>query len=235
MKSLKIEYDIVFGGIEILINNYKKKELQEYIGKNTIIRSTSGNKRDLAQKLVDYSIDNDDIFHRLLDSFSMECINNCKSVDEYKSLMREKDIDYILSKLHKNSIYYGMSKEDYIKYNINNSSTLKAIDEYCNSEEIQVNIGDIIVKHIYDYHVLKENKYIKIVDHYYNADEELLLRNIDKCEDIEPFEGYRVINEFRAKRLRDNTKSMSKGRSNFATGEGESYILKPNGTVVCEY
>lgn len=234
MESSKIEYDIVFGGIEILINNYKKKELQEYIGKNTIIRSTSGNKRELAQKLVDYSIDNDDIFHKLLDSFSIECINNCKSVDEYKTLMREKDIDYILTKLHKNSIYYGMSKDDYIKYNINKSSTLKAIDEYCNSEEIQVNIGDIIVKHIYDYHVLKDDKYIKIVDHYYNVDEELLLRSIEKCEDIDPFEGYQVINEFKAKRLRDNTKSMSTGRYNFATGEYETYILKPNGDVVCE-
>lgn len=234
MESSKIEYDIVFGGIEILINNYKKKELQEYIGKNTIIRNTSGNKRELAQKLVDYSINNDDIFHKLLDSFSIECINNCKSVDEYKTLMREKDIDYILSKLHENSIYYGMSKDDYIKYNINKSSTLKAIDEYCNSEEIQVNIGDIIVKHIYDYHVLKDDKYIKIVDHYYNVDEELLLRSIERCEDIKPFEGFLTINEFKAKRLRDNTKSMSVGRYNFTTGEYEAYILKPNGDVVCE-
>lgn len=234
MESSKIEYDIVFGGIEILINNYKKKELQEYINKNTIVRSTLGNKSQLAQRLVDYSIDNDDIFHKLLDLFSIECINNCKSLDEYRALMREKDIDYILSKLHENSIYYGMSKDDYIEYNINNSSILKAIDEYCNSEEIQVDTGDIIVKHIYDYHVLKDDKYIKIVDHYYNVDEELLLKNIEKCEDIKPFEGYRVINEFRAKRLRDNTKSMSTGRSNFTTGEYESYILKPNGDVVCE-
>lgn len=128
-----------------------------------------------------------------------------------------------------------MSKDDYIKYSIANSSTLKAIDDYYNSEEIQINIGDIIVKHIYDYHLLKENKYIKIVDHYYNIDEELLLRSIEKCEDIEPFEGYRVINEFRAKRLRDDIKSMSTGRSNFTTGEYESYTLKPNGDVVCEH
>lgn len=101
MRLSKIEYDIVFGGIEVLINNYKKKELQEYIRKHTIIRNASGNKRQLAQKLVDYSINDDNIFHKLLDLFSIECINNCKSVDEYKTLMREKDIDYILSKLHK--------------------------------------------------------------------------------------------------------------------------------------
>lgn len=235
MRLSKIEYDIVFGGIEVLINNYKKKELQEYIRKHTIIRNASGNKRQLAQKLVDYSINDDNIFHKLLDLFSIECINNCKSVDEYKTLMREKDIDYILSKLHKNSIYYGMSKDDYIKYSIANSSTLKAIDDYYNSEEIQINIGDIIVKHIYDYHLLKENKYIKIVDHYYNIDEELLLRSIEKCKDIEPFEGYRAINKFKVKRLRDDIKSMSIGRSNFRTGEYASYKLKPNGEVVCEH
>ena len=235
MKESKIEYDIVFGGIEVLTNNYKKKELQEYIKKDTTIKNISGNKTQLAQKLVDYSINNDNIHHKLLDLFSIECINNCKSVDEYKTLMREKDIDYVLSKLHENSIFYGMVKDDYIEYNIKNSSILSAIDEYCNSEEIQIDVGDIIVKHIYDYHLLKYGKYIKIVNHYYNVDEELLLRNAKKCKDIDPFEGYRVINEFKIKKLRDNTKNMSKGRSNFTTRECESYILKPNGDVVCEY